>query len=514
MVFVDVQEVNGLGFGHFPDQDQASTNHQAIANAVADSIDELSQDIAYWNSWIRGSQDSKAVCRYIRELYVVVFEFLTEIFTNWSRSSWKRFLTSFDERAFDKLFTERKGRIRAIEQRMFRFTNLEFQKGVTDRMSRLEAGLQMMFDSQTCSELDQRNLLLELGANMQQLFDQQTRQQCYALEAAPAPTLSTENLVHTRVSESQSPVIDGLDYDNHFEKLHRHEKAPDILRNTDHHRSTFLKALEALSAKFGEELESILAVIARVSHIKTDSQVRNRLENWNQDPHPKSLWIQGPYDVPKPSQNTLTAVCLVALSRKSDIPCVFYFCTLEASHQRMSRRETLMAIAKSLILQMVLLLPHEFTTDVDIPFEHLDRLVKDTINFAEAMNLLFELRKVASPYLHVVLDGLEVLEDRSDMEQMRDLKNLLDRLSAMDKGTSADGVRSGQAVTRLAGSTTAETLPIREPRTLPRITKVAVTTDGYVDTLARLVNEHCLDKVEFLNEADEPGADESVDFMA
>ncbi|KAI4167237.1 MAG: hypothetical protein LQ343_007373 [Gyalolechia ehrenbergii] len=34
---------------------------------------------------------AQTVHRYIHELYVVVFEFLTEKFTSWSRSSWKRF---------------------------------------------------------------------------------------------------------------------------------------------------------------------------------------------------------------------------------------------------------------------------------------------------------------------------------------------------------------------------------------------------------------------------------------
>ncbi|KAL8707334.1 MAG: hypothetical protein Q9220_007624 [cf. Caloplaca sp. 1 TL-2023] len=87
---VNLPFISASKFGSFPNLDQASTNHQAIADAVADSIDGLGQDIAYWNVLIKGSQDSKAVCRYVRELYVVVFEFLTEIFTNWSRSSWKR----------------------------------------------------------------------------------------------------------------------------------------------------------------------------------------------------------------------------------------------------------------------------------------------------------------------------------------------------------------------------------------------------------------------------------------
>lgn len=78
-----------------------------------------------------------------------------------------RFLTSFDDRAFDKLFNEKKGRIRAIEQRMVRVTTLEFQKGVTEKVNKLEISFQNIFDRQKNPALDQRDLLLEVGTNIQ-----------------------------------------------------------------------------------------------------------------------------------------------------------------------------------------------------------------------------------------------------------------------------------------------------------------------------------------------------------
>jgi hypothetical protein len=70
---------------------KASINHAEIAQAVADSLEELGQDIAYWNEVIiEHGRENKMIMRYIMSLYVIVFEFLTEIFDKWSRSSMKR----------------------------------------------------------------------------------------------------------------------------------------------------------------------------------------------------------------------------------------------------------------------------------------------------------------------------------------------------------------------------------------------------------------------------------------
>lgn len=97
---------------------QASINHEHIAEGMVKGLDELSKDIEFWNRLMEEHGDVKMLRQYIQELYVVVFEIFMDIFTSWSKSSWKRFLTSFDESSFTKLFTERRGRIDAIDTRI------------------------------------------------------------------------------------------------------------------------------------------------------------------------------------------------------------------------------------------------------------------------------------------------------------------------------------------------------------------------------------------------------------
>ena len=110
---------------------QATINNQKIAEGVADTLEDLSHDIDIWNRQMLEHGNIPALRRYIQELYVVVFEFFTEIFTRWSKSSWKRFLTSFDESAFNELFTSKKNRMLAIQSRMNSHISLDFHRRTT-----------------------------------------------------------------------------------------------------------------------------------------------------------------------------------------------------------------------------------------------------------------------------------------------------------------------------------------------------------------------------------------------
>ncbi|KAF5629627.1 uncharacterized protein FTJAE_8508 [Fusarium tjaetaba] len=87
---------------------QATINHQKIAEGVADTLLDLSHDIDFWNRQMMEHGNIPSLRQYIQELYVIVFEFFTEVFNNWSKSGWKRFLTSFDDGAFNRLFTAKK----------------------------------------------------------------------------------------------------------------------------------------------------------------------------------------------------------------------------------------------------------------------------------------------------------------------------------------------------------------------------------------------------------------------
>ncbi|SPJ90367.1 uncharacterized protein FTOL_13248 [Fusarium torulosum] len=118
---------------------QATINHQNLAEGVADTLDDLSHDIDFWNRQMREHGNIPSLRKYIQELYVVVFEFFTEIFNKWSKSGWKRVLTSFDNGAFNEIFTTKKDRLSAIERRMERYVNLEFRHRTTLHLEKINS---------------------------------------------------------------------------------------------------------------------------------------------------------------------------------------------------------------------------------------------------------------------------------------------------------------------------------------------------------------------------------------
>ena len=70
-------------------------NHVDIASGVAESLQEFSENIVFWNGVIQEHGHTESILRCIMELYVVVFEFLAEIFNQWSRSSRKRYVLAW-----------------------------------------------------------------------------------------------------------------------------------------------------------------------------------------------------------------------------------------------------------------------------------------------------------------------------------------------------------------------------------------------------------------------------------
>ncbi|KAF5609333.1 uncharacterized protein FSUBG_4126 [Fusarium subglutinans] len=65
---------------------QTTINHQKIAEGVADTLDDLRHCIHFWNRQMTEHGEIPSLRQYIQELYVIVFEFFTEVFNKWSKS--------------------------------------------------------------------------------------------------------------------------------------------------------------------------------------------------------------------------------------------------------------------------------------------------------------------------------------------------------------------------------------------------------------------------------------------
>lgn len=448
---------------------QATINHQKIAEGVADTLDDLSQDIDFWNRQVEEHGYTSSLRRYIQELYVVVFEFFTEIFNKWSKSGWKRFLTSFDESAFNKLFTARKDRLTVIEQQMQRQVDFEFRRNTRLKLNRLVQNYEEISTSLPDQLHKQR---LVLGEYLQQFLEQQ---QSFRLEK------SQQALVTSTIEESTGKTPDLSASDGSELPSPDLEVRPRPRVHFRYSRSEIQAELTHFTTQWMNQVEHLIQAAKQASSLQIDKEVHYRVETWLRGFSSTNLWIQGPHDVSRPGQNTMTAVSLTALARTHNIPCVIYFCTL-ADQRALAESKTafLRTFIVSIITQLVQLMPEKGYSNVDLSPARFAALTQDTLNVGEALQLMRDVRDLGPRLVHGFIDNIQVLEDRSDDGYTRDFLSAIATLCRL-KGRSqlSEIVDSPDSNETVLG------------------TKICFTTEGYVDGLAQAVGLQLAEKVEF-----------------
>ncbi|KAL6912572.1 hypothetical protein FSST1_010332 [Fusarium sambucinum] len=451
---------------------QATINHQQIAEGVSDTLDDLSHDIDFWNRQMREHGNIPSLRHYIQELYVVVFEFFTEIFNKWSKSSWKRFLTSFDDGSFNKLFTARKSRIMVIERRMDRDVNLNFRHRTKMYLERLAEGQERLQKSVP-------GQLLSLGEVLQQLIEQgqpfiEERLQPTSVTrlldvtAEKTPSVSTDD-------EGRSPSP-GLEVGKYQQAHYRYSRAE------------IQTEMKTVTRHWMNQVEDLVQATKQASLLQIDKDVHHQVTTWLRGLSSSNLWIQGPHDVSRPSQNTMTAASLAALARFHNIPCVIYFCTF-TNHNALetSKKSDLYALIASIVTQLVQLIPDQGYSEVHLSPARFAALEQGALSMGETMQLIRDVRKLGPRLIHAFIDNLQVLEDRSDEDYTRDFLNIIATLCRLSHGSHNLGIDASL-------DTDEEALG----------TKICFTTEGYVDGLAQAVDLQLVDRVEFDLETSDP----------
>jgi hypothetical protein len=241
-----------------------------------------------------------------------------------------RFLTSFDGEAFEKLFNEKGGRIRVIERNMERQATLEFRKDMKEKIGQMETGFQRIRHNQEEAILDRRKSILELGTNIQRFLDHRLGPSLSEFDRArikdpPTPAvrlLSIETPTSVGQLSPRNPDPKARNEgDEEFSEMGIDED--EASRSGSRYvRKEILGLLKPLADRFGQNIKRVVDITSRASQVMTHTEIKDHISAWIKASTNRRLWIQGPHDVSNPSQNTLTAVCLVALSNQNDIPCI------------------------------------------------------------------------------------------------------------------------------------------------------------------------------------------------
>ena len=163
---------------------------------------------------------------------------------------------------------------------------------------------------------------------------------------------------------------------------------------------------------------------------------------------------------------------------------------------------------KSFTVQLLSLAPENIITGLDLFPSRLAKPLDPNLDIKAALQIFLDVRTFAPPYLHCIVESVQELEDRADTGHTRFLFRALHEI--IDFPTSrtpweAGSIRpSDPGNEKLRLSRAAET----EQSHLTKVTKVCFFTDGYMDALSALASQDRLDKVEYAEEAHEPGAEE------
>lgn len=475
-----------------------------MADAVDDGLRDLTDDIDFWNRQMRDYQrqdgDISVLNRYVVELYVVVFEFLTEIFDKWSKNGWTRLVSSFDEGIFNRIFKEKRSRIDAIAARMkaevelhYRQTTVERLQDVTAKFEKFSHDTEMRSASLEAQSAFQTRLLLALGINVQHLLQGRENAmqfllppQPFQLNQATIQTLRAPSPELLSVPRSASAVSINSD-DTHD------AESPGVPRS----RTEILGELRELQEEYGKHMSAVAKLILLAKRLQIDPVVQKQLLRWIGSSTSNNLWVSGPHGVTRPSQNTLTAINLVALSKSSKIACLAYFCGIGSGRtsDTSPRSVQLLKLVLSIIIQILLVVPEDADLTGLSP-DHIAALRGRTMTISEALLLIRLLRNAAPQFVHIIVDGIRSLEDPTDRDHNLNLINTIGTLCTLDSEDRTSG-----ATNTKVGS-----------RSLHSVTKVCFTTDGHADPLARLVGMKLLHKTQYDIEATDLRAGDVANF--
>ncbi|KAF5249411.1 hypothetical protein FANTH_5292 [Fusarium anthophilum] len=434
---------------------QATINHQKIAEGVADTLDDLRHDIDFWNRQMMEYGNIPSLRQYIQELYVIVFEFFTE------------------------------DRMLAIERRMERHVNLDFRHRTTQSLKVLILSQKELL-YRLPNQLNEQRLFL--GESLQQLLEQQ---QTVALDGPQPPLVTSmiEEIVEGRSNVAVGNVIK--------EPSPEMEASPSPQAHYRYNRAEIQAELANFTTQWKNQIEVLIEAANQASLLQIDRQVHHRLQTWLRDLSPTNFWIQGPYDVSRPSQNSMTAVSLTAMARTHNIPVIAHFCTF-TDHDVLGMQESagLEAFIASIIMQLVQLIPERGFSRADLSPARFAALAQGALSLDETLQLVRDVRELGPRLVYVFIDNLQVLEDRSNQAYTRDFLSTLAALCRLKGGN------------RLPQSTA-----VPDTNESEFGTKICFTTGGYVDGLAQAVELQLLDKVEFDLETNETMAMEVVEAL-
>ena len=160
----------------------------------------------------------------------------------------------------------------------------------------------------------------------------------------------------------------------------------------------------------------------KASVIYMDWQVVSALEEWTTSTS-QLFCIVGPSQVVDTPSTSVIATEYVAFAKQAGIPTISYNCELPQPRTKLPKYMTgemsgLISLTYALIRQLIELLPSSMNYTEDLGAQRFANLDGYTESYSDAITLLNDLLDLSPPMLFCVIDGFQVLNDRSTTAHM------------------------------------------------------------------------------------------------
>ncbi|KAJ4247112.1 hypothetical protein NW762_013250 [Fusarium torreyae] len=154
-----------------------------------------------------------------------------------------------------------------------------------------------------------------------------------------------------------------------------------------------------------------------------------KIQQWINAPESKTIWVQGPPSMPHNSIVSRAAAKVYDLSFQTRLPCVVFFCQPRYTFARdkgLTQKEAgLIALLYTVIRQLVCLLPTGFPATEGLGEKNFHLLNGSMKSVSEALNLIRALLTHAPSTLIWVVDGLQLVEDKTTIPFLREFVDIL-----------------------------------------------------------------------------------------
>ena len=321
----------------------------------------------------------------VAQMYVVVFDFLATIMDKWSsKSSLGRLVRSFDSDFFKSEIETKRQRLQDLEQRLGKYDHLAMHRGVKN----VEDQLNLLRD----------DFRREFRMGRTQVTNLEQQFQALQREIREFPFKSQTHMQPQSITGQSFLTAGGS-------KPHMSLYPIDQLQEN---------ALQRLRSYTAQVHIAEMVVQARLLNIGMD--LFNRILQWNAASASSALWIQGPFQVLRPSRYTQLSAYIIMTAQRANIPVIYYFCDSTTS---------MVDLIYTLIGQLVGLLPGSFCSSLDFSEARFDTLDGRSSSIEQATTLFKDLISEGPCMLFVVIDGMQMLDTGSDRVQIGELVNVL-----------------------------------------------------------------------------------------